>query len=1191
MFERALSAATEECFMPAKWLTRSASLALFLIFVASGAVAATATDLIPRTAPQGARAVVVGNGLDAPDLTVQFPSAGGAAIPAPIVSRTATVLEISVPAGAVSGAVTVTGSGSPLGSFAFTVAPDIAVQRVATLAVSMQAHDLLKFPNGVAITSTGTIYVADRLHHQIRVFGMDGTLRAAFGTGHPGFVNGPVSAAQFHEPAAVAIDEARQLVYVADSMNHAIRVITFDGAVSTLAGSGSPGDADGTGQLALFHQPLGVAVEPQGNVWVADTGNNKVKMVTPAGVATTVAGNHSGFADGPAAQALFASPSGVAVSATGVVYVADTKNNAVRKLENGIVTTFAGTGHRGFVDGPGAFAEFAAPLAVAVDDLGGVLVADSDNNAVRRIAFGSAGASVTTLAGMGKAGYVDGAPATAQFHTPAGIATAGVILVGDSGNDALRVLYSTLQATALYPARGPLAGGNVIRIFGTGFIPGATTVTFGGTPATNVGFVTSTELLVTVPAGTVGTVDVTVTAAGATSTLPAAYTYLPPPTISGVTPAKGKTAGGDTVDITGTNFGSASDTSVYFGGVAATIVTITSTDITVLTPAGTPGSVDVRVSAPGGDVTRSGAFTYFAPPVITSFAPTQGGFGATVTITGQNFDPDSTGDQVFFGALQANVVSAAPTLLTVTVPTNATTGPITITTAGGSAVSATSFVVAAFSALQITAPTTTLDVGESIQFNAIGVLTTGGGVDVSSKASWSITTGGALSVSSTGVVTAVAGGTADVTATLNGLSATVHVMANAISLPPQPSTVAPPIPQNQILPFADQTAFLYSGPTPIQTGVTPGAIDPGRVAIIRGSVTGRDGAPIGGVRIQVLGHPELGITMTRADGIFDIAANGGGLLTVAYAKPGYFPAQRVVNAPWADYVWADDVVLVPADTAVTLISSGAATPQVARGTVVSDVDGTRQATILFSPGTQASLMMPDGSTRPAGSLSIRATEYTVGTTGPTAMPAALPAGSGYTYCVELTADEVAAASATGVAFTQPVNVYLENFLGLPVGAAVPSGTYDRTRGVWTPSPDGRIIQIVSITNGVANVDTDGDGTPDDGAAIGLTLAERQTLATLYTAGQAIWRVPVSHFSTWDFNFALENPFMLEMSAVFPYRVRQPQRNWTRAAGCGDPSSSASRRRSAKRFRSAARLTRSSIAAPASSAARPHGTSS
>ena len=1064
--------------MPAKWWTRSAALALFVMIFVTGAFAATATDLIPRTAPQGARVVVVGTGLDSPMVTVQFPSLGGTPLAATVVSRTATLLEVSVPAGAVSGAVIVSTSGASIGAFAFTVAPDVDVQRVATLAVSTQAHDLLKLPSGTAITSTGAIYVADRLHHQIRTFALDGTLLGAFGTGQPGFVNGPASVAQFNEPTAVAVDEARRLVYVADSANNAIRVLTFDGAVATLAGSGAPGDADGSGQFAVFHQPLGVALDPQGNIWVADTGNNKMKIVTPSGVATTVSGGHSGFADGAAAQALFSSPSGVAVSATGAAYIADTKNNAVRKLENGTVSTVAGTGHSGFINGIGKAAEFNAPLAVAVDDMGGVLVADSNNNAVRRIAFGSSGAAVTTLAGnSSKPGYVDGAPAAAQFHTPAGVSASGIILVGDSANNALRALYSSLQATALYPARGPLAGGNVIRVFGTGFIPGATTVTFGGTPATNVAFVTSTELLVTVPAGSVGTVDVTVSAAGATNMLPAAYTFLPPPTITAVTPAKGKTAGGETVDVAGTNFGSAADTAVYFGGVAATIVSASSTDVTVLTPPGNAGPVNVRVSAPGGDVTRSTAFTYFAPPVITSFAPTQGGPGTTVTITGQNFDLDPTGDKVFFGALLAPVTSATATQLTVAVPAGATSGPITVTTAGGSAVSSTNFVVAAFGALQITAPTTTLDVGQAIQFNALGVLTTGGGVDVTAKASWSISTGGALSISSGGVVTAIAGGSADVTATLNGLTATIHVTANAITLPPQPAAVAPPLPQNQILPFADQTAFLYSGATPVQKGVVPGTIDPSRVGVIRGSVTDRSGAPVTGVRISILGHPEFGGTMTRSDGLFDIATNGGSVLTVVYDKPGYLSTQRVVDTPWSDYVWAGDVVLVSSDTAVTLISSGTTSMQVARGSVVSDVDGARQATLLIPASTQLSLAMPDGTSRPMTSLSIRATEYTVGPTGQSSMPAPLPAGSAYTYCIELSADEAAAAGAAGITLSQPAVTYLENFLHMPVGTAVPVGYYDRGKGLWVGAPNGRVVQIISIANGVANVDTDGDGFP------------------------------------------------------------------------------------------------------------------
>ena len=207
----------------------------------------------------------------------------------------------------------------------------------------------------------------------------------------------------------------------------------------------------------------------------------------------------------------------------------------------------------------------------------------------------------------------------------------------------------------------------------------------------------------------------------------------------------------------------------------------------------------------------------------------------------------------------------------------------------------------------------------------------------------------------------------------------------------------------------------------------------------------------------------------------------------------------------------------------------------AQGSVVSDDDGTRQATLLIPKGTAAELVLPGGITQTLTTLNVRATEYTIGDHGPQAMPAELPAQSGYTYAVELSADEAIAAGASNVQFSQPLYFYVENFLGFPVGGIVPVGYYDRERGAWIPSQNGRIIAILSITGGLADVDTDGDGLADDGEALGITDAERQELAARYSAGLSLWRVPVAHFSPWDCNW----PYGPPDGAVAP---RQPDPN-------------------------------------------------
>ena len=194
-----------------------------------------------------------------------------------------------------------------------------------------------------------------------------------------------------------------------------------------------------------------------------------------------------------------------------------------------------------------------------------------------------------------------------------------------------------------------------------------------------------------------------------------------------------------------------------------------------------------------------------------------------------------------------------------------------------------------------------------------------------------------------------------------------------------------------------------------------------------------------------------------------------------------------MDIPWQDYAVFADVVMIPFDTQVTPIDLTANVPiQVAQGNPVTDIDGTRQATILFPQGTTAEMVLPDGSTQTLTTLNVRATEYTVGPSGPNAMPAALPANSGYTYAVELSVDEAVAAGATEVRFNQPVPFYLENFIGFPVGVVVPTGYYDRQKGQWIASDNGKVIQILSITGGLADLDTTGDAAVDNGMALGIT---------------------------------------------------------------------------------------------------------
>ena len=342
-------------------------------------------------------------------------------------------------------------------------------------------------------------------------------------------------------------------------------------------------------------------------------------------------------------------------------------------------------------------------------------------------------------------------------------------------------------------------------------------------------------------------------------------------------------------------------------------------------------------------------------------------------------------------------------------------------------------------------------------------------------------------------------------------------------------TVAPFIDLTVATTLADVTTFLYTGPNPIQTGVVSDTINPVQVAVIRGRVLDKANNALSGARITILDHPEFGQTLSREDGRFDLAVNGGGQLTVSYVKEGYLLGQRQVNAPWQDYVMMEDTILIQQDTKSTSINLTDTTQalHVAQGSPVTDQDGTRQATLLIPQGTQAQVYNPDNTMSTVTSLNLRLTEYTAGANGQSSMPAPLPPSSAFTYAFEMRAEEAAIKrDGKDVVFDRPVPFYIDNFLNFPVGTAVPVGYYDQDKGVWVPSDNGKVIKILAVTNGTVDLDTDGDGVADDETKLtllGINADEKARLAGLYPAGKSLWRVQVKHLSTWDCNWPYKMP--------------------------------------------------------------------
>ncbi len=267
-----------------------------------------------------------------------------------------------------------------------------------------------------------------------------------------GIADGTGSAAQFASPSQIAVDATNNL-YVADTGNHTIRKITPSGVVTTLAGlAGVIGSADGIGSGARFNSPIGVGLDQSGNLYIGDSDNNTIRKITPAGVVTTLAGQAgmAGSANGTGSAARFNGPRGVGVDAAGNIYVADTFNNTIRKVTPaGVVTTLAGlAGASGTTDGLGSAARFNRPRGVTVDSNSNIFVADTANNTVRRVTPSGA---VTTVAGSGGlSGSADGSVFDTRFFGPIGIANqSGNIFLADTVNDTIRKISATGAVTTL----------------------------------------------------------------------------------------------------------------------------------------------------------------------------------------------------------------------------------------------------------------------------------------------------------------------------------------------------------------------------------------------------------------------------------------------------------------------------------------------------------------------------------------------------------------------------------------------------------------------------------------------------------------------------------------------------------------------------------------------------------------------
>jgi sugar lactone lactonase YvrE len=306
-----------------------------------------------------------------------------------------------------------------------------------------------RYPMGIAVDRNGYVYVADSGNHAIRKISPSGVVSILAGSGSLmkyGHLNGKGTAARFHNPQGVAVN-ASGIVFVTD--NATVRKITAAGVVSTLAGTpGIDSHTDGTGAGAQFSNPSGICADAAGYLYVADAA--AVRVVSPAFVVTTLAGPGAGNNEGSGPAARFSGLSGCVVDATGLVYVVDSGNHRIREITPaGVVSAYAGEASASNEDGVGRAANFNRPQRCALDSSGNLYVADTNNHTLRKV---TPAGVVTTLAGLaGMSGSADGTGSNARFSSPLGVAvdSSGYVYVADNGNHTVRKVSPAGEVSTL----------------------------------------------------------------------------------------------------------------------------------------------------------------------------------------------------------------------------------------------------------------------------------------------------------------------------------------------------------------------------------------------------------------------------------------------------------------------------------------------------------------------------------------------------------------------------------------------------------------------------------------------------------------------------------------------------------------------------------------------------------------------
>ncbi len=403
-------------------------------------VTPTISSVYPLTGSYATLDTIKGSGFNPNALydTVKFNGAN-----AIIKSATGTQLIVLVPKAAGTGFITIKignkTSKGPLFSFIYTITVS-TLAGVATSGYLDEIDSLAKFdfPVGLALDNFGNLFVGDGSNYCIRKIGTNGMVSTFAGSRMAGYEDAMGGMAKFAGSEGLAIDKKGNL-YVADTYNNRIRLVNTQGVVSTIAGNAIQNLINGKGTAAEFSHPSSLALDLKGNIYVADQLNNSIRKIDTTGMVTTIAGNiNGGFMNGVESKATFNSPSGIAVDSLGNIYIADEANNMIRRINNqGEVSTLAGSTIAGNADGSDTSARFNGPTGITLDNRGNLYVSDSKNNSIRMV---STHGMVTTIAGGISGIFTNGTGVKATFFNPQGITidSNGNLYVADENNQRIR---------------------------------------------------------------------------------------------------------------------------------------------------------------------------------------------------------------------------------------------------------------------------------------------------------------------------------------------------------------------------------------------------------------------------------------------------------------------------------------------------------------------------------------------------------------------------------------------------------------------------------------------------------------------------------------------------------------------------------------------------------------------------------